>query len=83
MRIRPQFSDAQNNLGCALRHREEGVSEAAYNKRLEKAVICFLLAIHYKVEHADAHSNLAMTLWQLAGAKEQNGAVEDARRCHA
>ncbi len=76
VRIRPQFSDAWNNLGCALRHREEGVSDEAYNKRLEEAVQCFLSAIHYKAEHADAHSNLAMTLWQLAAAKEKSGAVE-------
>jgi tetratricopeptide (TPR) repeat protein len=77
VRIRPRFSDAWNNLGCAMRHREEGIDDAAYNKRLEEAVVDFLQAIRYKAEHSDAHSNLAMTLWQLAGAKEKNGGVKD------
>jgi tetratricopeptide (TPR) repeat protein len=67
---RPTFSDALNNLGCALRHREQGTDDAAYKKRLEEAVSCFEAAIRYKPEHSDAHSNLALTLWDLKRPQE-------------
>jgi tetratricopeptide (TPR) repeat protein len=71
VRIRPRFSDALNNLGCALRYRDEGTSTAAYHKQLEEAVECFRAAIEYKAEHADAHSNLALTLMELKGPQEE------------
>ena len=65
VRIRPAFSDALNNLGCALRHRDPDVKDDAYQKQLLEAEKCFRAAIAYKPEHSDAHSNLALTLWQL------------------
>jgi tetratricopeptide (TPR) repeat protein len=68
--IRPAFSDALNNLGCALRRREPGITEEAYRKQLQEAETCFRAAIFYKKEHSDAHSNLALTLWQLNKPEE-------------
>ena len=69
VRINPAFSDALNNLGCALRHREPGEDDAAYNKRLEEAVHCFQAAIAAMPDHVDAQSNLGLTLWQLKRPK--------------
>ena len=69
VRINPAFSDALNNLGCALRHREPGEDDAAYNKRLEEAVHCFQAAIAAMPDHVDAHANLGLTLWQLKRPK--------------
>ena len=68
--IRRGFSDAWNNLGCAYRHREQGVDDAAYRRQLEEAVKCFGLAIAYKEIHSDAHSNMAITLWELNRPEE-------------
>ena len=69
VRINPAFSDALNNLGCALRHREPEEDDAAYNKRLEEAVHCFQAAIAAMPDHVDAQSNLGLTLWQLKRPK--------------
>ena len=69
VRINPRFPDALNNLGCALRHREPGEDDAAYNKRLEEAVGYFQAAIAAKPDHVDAQSNLGLTLWQLKRPK--------------
>ena len=73
MKIRPTFSDALNNLGCALRRREPGIDDAMWHRRLEEAAKCFDMAIRCKPEHADAHSNLALTLWDL---QQPEAAVE-------
>ena len=68
--IRRGFSDAWNNLGCAYRHRDPDVNDATYLRQLEEAVRCFENAIRYKEIHSNAHSNLALTLWELKRPEE-------------
>ena len=80
LRIRPTFADALNNLGCALRHGEAREDDAARQKRLEEAVTCFEMAIDARPEHADAQSNLALTLWEL---KRPEAAVEHFKRARS
>src|SRR5262249_50942450 len=50
LRLRPDFAEAHNNLGLALRDQN----------RLEEAQASFQQALHLKPNYADAHSNLGL-----------------------
>ena len=76
VQINPQFADALNNLGCALRHRDPDMDDATHEEQLDEAVKCFRAAIEAIPNHADAHSNLGLTLWQL---KQPEAALEQLR----
>ena len=60
-----------------MRHREEGIDDATYNKRLEEAVGGLHVGHSLQSRALRLDSNLAMTLWQLAESKEKNGGVKD------
>ena len=68
--IQPNFADALNNLGCAMRYREPGMDDAAYQKRLDKAVACFRESIRCRASQSDAHSNLALCHMELGHPDE-------------
>ena len=70
IRIRPQFSDALNNLGCAYRYRGPGTTDAQYHEQLKEAVYYFKRAIDFKEIHSDAHSNLALCYLELGRIAE-------------
>ena len=68
MRLKPDFTEAHNNLGIVLARQGEP----------EQAEVCYRHTIEIKPDFANAQNNLAITLGDLGRQTEALAAFEEA-----